>query len=283
MSAAASGKAGAGLPVPTTPEGRTGLAALVSAPERSLIALDFDGTLAPIVADPTAARPEPGAVEALRRLAPDVGTIAVISGRPAMDAIEYGRLHLIPGLIVLGHYGRERWQNGTLTRPPSQPGVEAARRELPSVLARARAPEGIWTEDKGEAVAIHTRRTARPREALEQLREPLANLAERTGLRMEPGRFVIELRPAGTDKGSTLANLASESEPSSILFCGDDLGDAPAFARIREFRAAGTPGLAVWSQSAEVARLGEEADLIVDGPPGVVALMQALAGVLARK
>jgi trehalose 6-phosphate phosphatase len=255
----------------------------MAAPERSLIALDFDGTLAPIVADPTAARAEPGAVEALRRLASDIGTLAVISGRPAMDAIEYGRLHLVPGLIVLGHYGRERWQSGTLTKPPSQPGVERARRELPDVLAEAGAPEGIWTEEKGEAVAIHTRRAARPHEALEQLREPLANLAERTGLLMEPGRLVIELRPAGTDKGSTLADLANENEPSSILFCGDDLGDAPAFACIRDLRTHGTPGLAVWSRSPEVVGLGTDADLIVDGPPGVVALMQALAEVLERK
>ena len=71
------------LPRPATPEGRAGLDALLARPGQALIATDFDGTLAPIVADPRAARPLPGAVPALRRLARVVGTVAVITGRPA--------------------------------------------------------------------------------------------------------------------------------------------------------------------------------------------------------
>ena len=76
-----------GPPVPRTEAGRAGLAALLRAPGRALIALDYDGTLAPIVTDPADARPHPAAVAALRRLAPLVGTLAVITGRPARAAV----------------------------------------------------------------------------------------------------------------------------------------------------------------------------------------------------
>ena len=72
-----------GLPSPHSEPGRAGLAALLRAPGRALIALDYDGTLAPIVSDPKAARPHPGAAAALRRLSPLAGTLAVITGRSA--------------------------------------------------------------------------------------------------------------------------------------------------------------------------------------------------------
>lgn len=273
---------GMGAPLrPRTPEGRYGLAALIREPARALIALDFDGTLSPIVADPDAAYAHPGAAPALRRLAAVIGTLAIITGRPAAVAVELGGFAGIPGLIVLGQYGRERWEAGTLTGPAASPEVAAARRELPAVLAAAAAPEGTWTEDKGDALAVHTRRAARPREALELLRGPLSGLAGRSGLVVEPGRFVIELRPAGADKGSALKNLARKRRSGAILFCGDDLGDVPAFRAVATLRADGIPGLAVCSGSAEVTGLAEHADLMVDGPGGVVGLLSALAGAFA--
>jgi trehalose 6-phosphate phosphatase len=265
------------LPAVRTEPGRAGLAALLRAPRRALIAMDYDGTLAPIVADPAAARPDPRADEALRRLAPLVGTLAVITGRSAAAAIELGRLDQVPGLIVLGQYGRQRWQAGTLTSPPPPPGIDAARQELPQVLAAAGAPEGTWAEDKADALAVHTRRTAEPGPALDRLRGPLADLAARTGLAVEPGRMVIELRPPGSDKGQTLKSLALESGASSVMYCGDDLGDVPAFRAVADLRADGVPGLAVCSGSAEVTALAELADLVVDGPAAVVALLGSLA------
>ena len=271
----------AGLPVPRTDAGRAGLAALVRTPGRALIAMDYDGTLAPIVTDPAAARPHPDAVEALRRLAPLAGTLAVITGRAARAAVELGGLDQVPGLIVLGQYGRQRWESGTLTSPPSPPGVAAARRELPGVLAAAGAPEGTWTEDKADALAVHTRRTAEPALALDRLRGPLADLAARTGLAVEPGRMVIELRPPGSDKGQALTDLVAQRHASSVMYVGDDLGDAPAFRAVAGLRGRGVPGLAVCSGSAEVTALAELADLVVDGPAGVVALLRSLAAAMA--
>jgi len=266
-----------GLPAPRTAEGRAGLAAIRQDPGTALIAMDFDGTLSPIVADPREARAHPGAVAGLRGLAGLVGTLAVITGRPAMEAVELGGFGSIPGLIVLGHYGWERWEDGALAAPPPPPGVATARARLPELLAEAGAPEGTRIEDKGSALAVHTRRTADPAAALAAVADPLADLAAATGLTLEPGRLVIELRPPGMDKGSALTALAAERKSGAILFAGDDLGDLPAFGAVRALRAAGHPGLTVCSASGEVSELAAEADLVVAGPDEVAALLSALA------
>ena len=260
-----------------TPEGRAGLDALLAAPRRALIATDFDGTLAPIVAEPSAARAHRGAVPVMTRLARAVGTLAVITGRPAPEAVAYGGLDAIPGLIVLGDYGRQRWQDGTLAEPDPPPAVQAARQALPGVLSRAGAPDGVWVEDKVHALAVHVRRAADPQSALGVLRGPLHDLAARLGLTAEPGRMVIELRPPGLDKGAALTSLVRERAADCVVFCGDDLGDLPAFAAVRALRADGIPGCAVASASEESPQVADQADLVVDGPGGVVALFAAIA------
>src|SRR5581483_7178802 len=107
------------LPEPRTSEGRAGLAAILRDPGRALIALDFDGTLSPIVSEPSAARAHPAAVPALSDLSGLVGTLVIITGRAAAGAVEAGGLSEVPGLVVLGHYGWERWQDGKLESPPA--------------------------------------------------------------------------------------------------------------------------------------------------------------------
>jgi len=265
-----------------TPEGQAGLEALLAGPRQALIATDFDGTLAPIVPDPRAARAYPGAVPVLARLAEAVGTLAVITGRPAAEAVAYGGLEAVPGIIVLGHYGGQRWQDGTLTGPDVPLTVGAAREALPGVLSRAGAPDGTWVEDKGQALAVHTRRAADPDAALRVLRGPLGELAERLGLAAEPGRMVIELRPPGIDKGTALVGLARERAADPVIFCGDDLGDLPAFAAVRALRAGGIRGCAVASASAESPQVAVAADLAVDGPEGIVDLLAAIAAALGQ-
>jgi trehalose 6-phosphate phosphatase len=271
-------RAEAGLPVPRTAAGRDGLAALLAAPSRALLALDFDGTLAPIVADPAAARAKPAAAAALRDLAALAGTVAVITGRPAREAAEFAGVAGVPEIVVLGHYGRQRWERGVLESPPSPPGLAVASAELPAVLAQAGADPATWVEDKNESVAVHTRRAADPSAELGRLRAPLAALADRAGLVVEPGRLVLELRPPGADKGQALRALAAERRPAAIMFCGDDLGDRPAFLAVRELRADGTPGLAVCIGSAEApADLAADADLVLAGPDEIARLLAGLA------
>jgi trehalose 6-phosphate phosphatase len=269
------------LPRPATPEGQAGLDALLRRPRSGLLALDFDGTLAPVVPDPRDARAHPGAVPALTRLAQTVGTVAIITGRPAAEAVAFGGLDAVPGLIVLGHYGWQRWQAGELTAPEPPPAVAKARHALPGLLRDAGAPEGTWVEDKTHALAVHTRRTADPGAALARLGGPLRKLAAELGLAAEPGRMVLELRPRGIDKGAAVKGLVSETTARSVIFCGDDLGDLAAFDAVRQLRAAGIPGCTVASASPEAPRIAAAADLVVDGPDGIVRFLEAIAGMLS--
>ncbi|GGX63561.1 trehalose-phosphatase [Streptomyces minutiscleroticus] len=274
------------IPTPVTPDGRDGLAAVLERPARAVLAFDFDGTLAPIVADPEQARAHPDAVPALAALAPRVASVAVVTGRPAGVAVRNGGFAGVPGLehlTVLGHYGAERWDavTGTVNAPAPHPGVAAVRAELPGFLDGIGAWRGTWIEEKGRAVAVHTRRAEDPQAAFEALRAPLTELAARHGLIVEPGRLVLELRPPGMDKGVALTEYVREIGAGAVLYSGDDLGDLPAFAAVEKLRRDGVPGLLVCSGSAEVAELAERADLVVDGPQGVVDLLRALASRLA--
>ncbi|WP_424855017.1 trehalose-phosphatase [Streptomyces sp. SAI-170] len=281
--ASAGASAGVGaLPEPVTEAGRVGLDALLARPGKAVIALDFDGTLAPIVPDPDQARAHPDAAPALARLAPRVASVAVITGRPAGVAVRYGGFAGVAGLehlVVLGHYGAERWDaaSGGVSAPAPHPGVAAVRAELPGVLDGVGAWQGTWVEEKGRAVAVHTRRAEDPQAAFEMLREPLGALAARHGLIVEPGRMVLELRPPGMDKGVALEEWVRSVGAECVVYAGDDLGDLPAFAAVSKLRADGIPGLLVCSGSDEVAELRERADVVVDGPSGVVQLLSALA------
>ncbi|MFE5816756.1 trehalose-phosphatase [Streptomyces sp. NPDC056479] len=266
------------LPTPSTGPGRDGLAAILARPARALIALDFDGTLAPIVPDPEKARAHPDALPALAALAPKVAAVAVVTGRPADVAVRYGGFAGVPGLehlVVLGHYGAERWDavSGEVTAPDPHPGVAAVRAALPGLLDG----HGTWTEDKGHAIAVHTRRGKDPQGTFDALREPLTDLAARNGLIVEPGRMVLELRPPGMDKGVALREYVRELGAESVLYAGDDLGDLPAYAAVDRLRSDGTPGLLVCSGSEEVTELSKQADIVVDGPEGVVRLLRGLA------
>jgi trehalose 6-phosphate phosphatase len=258
---------------PHTTEGADGLAAIRKSPGEALLAFDFDGVLAPIVPDPAAARADPRAAPALGRLAPLVGSVVIITGRPAAVAVEYGGLEGIDGLTVLGQYGLERWESGKLITPEPSPGVTEVRDKLPRVLEAAGVPAGVFIEDKGHALAVHTRRAAEPQVALERLRSILIALAARHGLVVEPGRFVLELRPPGMDKGVALRGIVAERGAGAVLFAGDDLGDLPAFDTVEALRAEGIPGIKVCSGSAEVTAVAARADLIVDGPAGIVELI----------
>ncbi|MGW4783150.1 trehalose-phosphatase [Streptomyces sp. NPDC004230] len=274
------------LPTPATPAGRDGLDAILTRPGRAVLAFDFDGTLAPIVPDPDQARAHPDAVPALAALAPKVAAVAVVTGRPADVAVRYGGFAEVPGLehlVVLGHYGAERWdaRTGTVDAPAPHPGVAAARAELPALLEAIGPREGTWIEEKGRAVAVHTRRAGDPQAAFEALRDPLAGLAARHGLIVEPGRFVLELRPPGMDKGVALLEYAREIGAGAVMYAGDDLGDLSAFAAVDKLRSDDVPGLLVCSGSDEVTELAQRADLVVDGPPGIVRLVRSLADGIA--
>ncbi|CAM5350058.1 MULTISPECIES: trehalose-phosphatase [Streptomyces] len=274
------------LPLPDTAAGREGLEALLARPGEAVVGLDFDGTLAPIVSDPERAGAHADAVPALAQLAPLVRSVAVITGRPAEQAVLLGGFADEAGLghlTVLGHYGAQRWDaaTGELHTPEAPPGLAAARAELPAVLADAGDPPGSWTEDKGQAFAVHTRRADDPEGAFAALRGPLGGLADRHGLHLEPGRLVLEIRPRGVDKGVALTAYVEETGAGAVLYAGDDLGDLAAYDAVDRLRERGVPGLLVCSGD-EVPELASRADLVVRGPGQVAALLAGIAETVRR-
>ncbi|WP_435746313.1 trehalose-phosphatase [Nocardioides sp. SYSU DS0663] len=269
----------------TSAEGEQRYAALVRAASRAVVGLDFDGTLSPIVEDPTKAHVHPDAGQVLRELSAEVAAIAVVTGRPARQALDLGGLEEVGAdvaaagkhLFVLGQYGNERWSSErrriVSPRPPA--GLSTFLRELPRALREADAAEA-WVEDKGLAHAVHTRRLPDPQGAHQRLLPVLRDLAGRNGLAVEPGRHVIEVRAPGMDKGKAVEVLAEEVGAGAFLFAGDDLGDVPAFKALRTMADGGMPTLLVCSASEEENALVELADVVVDGPDGVLDLLRQL-------
>lgn len=274
---------------PTGPVSDAGIAAMraiMANPQQTMIGLDFDGTLAPIIDDPDQAFADQAAVDALATLGPLVGSIVVITGRPAATAVRLGGFAGRPGLesmIVLGQYGVERWDagSGEFTSPPEPDGVADVDQELPDVLA-SQGLEEARIEHKGRAIGVHTRQLPDPGGAFDQLVEPLTDLAHRHGLQVEPGKHVLEIRSQGFDKGDALRAVVAEVGARQVVFAGDDLGDLPAFRAVQELRAEGIPGLLVCSASHEEDALAEMSDLVLDGPAGVGEWLSRLAESLAR-
>lgn len=270
----------------TSPDAERHYADLVRATPTTVAAFDFDGTLSPIVEDPAAARIHPDLPEALSDLAAQVRAIAVITGRPVRQALALGDLEELGArldgqgrdLYVLGQYGNERWSSldrrVVSPRPPH--GLSGFLRDLPSALRGADAAEA-YVEEKGLAIAVHTRRLDDPEGTFERLQEPLSDLARHHELTVEPGRHVIEVRAAGMDKGVAVRRLAQEVGAEGFLFAGDDLGDLEAFRAVESLREEGLATLLVCSASAEQSALLDLADVVVEGPDGVLDLVRELA------
>ncbi|WP_408896463.1 trehalose-phosphatase [Nocardioides sp. R1-1] len=266
-------------------EGEQRYDALVRVARRTVVGLDFDGTLSPIVDDPARAHIHPDAPAVLTELAEEVAAIAVITGRPARQALDLGGLEEVGDaldaagkeLFVFGQYGNERWSSSRRrivgARPPR--GLATFERDLPRALRSAGASDA-YVEDKGLAVAVHTRRLEDPEAAFDRLLPPLRELAERHGLVLEPGRSVIEVRSAGSHKGLVVNRLAAVLDAEGFVFAGDDLGDIEAFEAVEELGRRGLATLRVCSASDEQSALMALSDVVVRGPAGVLDLLRRL-------
>ncbi len=260
-------------------------AAVVRAADDLVVGLDFDGVLAPIVDDPAQAHIHPDAGRVLTDLAAQVRAVAVVTGRPARQALALGGLEEVGNaigesgreLFVLGQYGNERWTSTDrrVISPKPPRGLATFMGDLPRLLRSADAAQA-WVEEKGLAVAVHTRRLDDPADAFERLLPVLREAARGRDLDVEPGRNVIEVRAPGMHKGMAVHRLAEELQAKAFAFGGDDLGDIEAFKAVEELRAAGMPGLLVCSGSDEVTELADMADVVVDGPDGVLELLREL-------
>ena len=241
------------------------------------LCLDFDGTLSPIVDDPGAARPLHGIVELLAPLAARFAAVALISGRPAAYLAEHVAA---PGVRYLGLYGLQEIRDGQVwvdsRLEVAGPAVVAAHEDLkthPAVQA-----SGAWLEDKEYAVAVHTRRVPDPDRWAAPIDAAAREVAGRHGLEVVPGKLVWELRPAvRSDKGDAVRRVVAESGAREVVVVGDDLGDLAAFAAAAQLAAEGRDALRVAVASAEAPpALLSEADLVVEGPAGVLGFLQRL-------
>jgi trehalose 6-phosphate phosphatase len=267
------------LPRPRTLAGAVGLQVLLADPSDAVVAVDFDGTLAPIVERPEDARPASGAIDALTALCGTVAACAVVTGRAADEAVRLGGLDAVPGLVVLGHYGLQRWKDGRLDSPEPAAEIAQARVLLDALVTSASG--GVHLEDKEHSLVVHTRPASDPAAALAAISPHVEAVAARLGLETVPGRFVIEVRPAGTDKGLAVRRLVEEAGAHVAVYVGDDLGDLAAFDAIDAMRAEGAGGLTVASVSADAPpQLAQRADLALEGPDAVVGFLRDLAAAL---
>jgi trehalose 6-phosphate phosphatase len=267
----------------TSAEGERRWAALVRAAAGTIVGLDFDGTLSPIVDDPAAAHIHPEASDVLVALAEQVAAVAVITGRPARQALDLGGLEEVgravgdagKELYLFGQYGNERWTSTDrrVISPRPPPGLSSLLRDLPRLLRRADA-EDAFVEEKGLAVAVHTRRLPDADAAFQRLLPEIRELAERHDLVVEPGRNVIEVRSPGMHKGLAVDRLVQEVDAGGFLFAGDDLGDLEAFEAVRALAEDGMPTLLVCAASEEENALVAHADVVVKGPDGVLDLLR---------
>lgn len=250
-------------------------AQLRAAPAHAGLVLDFDGTLAPIVEDPERSALPPGAAPVLERLARRLAVVALLSGRPAAFLAERAP---VPGVLLLGAYGAQVHRDGELrTADAVAPWLPAVRDAATSLRAALDGSDGVHVEDKGLAVAVHWRRAADRDAAERRVAGVVDPLAERTGLHREAGKFVIELRAPGVDKGSALGRLADDAGLTTLVYAGDDLGDLPAFAATRE---RGGTCLVVRHGAETAPEVAAAGDVHFDGVPALTAWLADLATTL---
>ncbi len=255
------------------------LSPLRSDPGRSAVLLDVDGTLAPIVRYAEEAHVPESTRSLLIELARRYAVVACVSGRRASDA---RRIVAIGTISYLGSHGTELLRAGW-TEPALDPAVRDWSRRIQEFGREADAPElhrlRVRIEDKGSIVAFHWR-AAPDEEAARAAIDAVAARAEQAGLRTHWGRKVLEVRPpVRMDKGAGIVAFLSGMDLDAAVYVGDDATDVDAFHGLGELLAERRLryALRVCVNSDEgPSELAQEADLVVDGPDGVRALLEAL-------
>jgi trehalose 6-phosphate phosphatase len=253
---------------------------LRSAPGRSAVVCDIDGTLAPISARPEDAVVPEDARAALRALAARYALVGCLSGRRATEA---RRMVGVDELVYVGNHGFESLALGD-REPRIDPAVgerATAARELVDVLGSERLDgAGLRVEDKGAIQSLHWRGAADEPRAQREAEAIAATAAER-GLEARWGRKVLELRPAAPiDKGSAIERLVAGGSIARALYGGDDVTDLDAFGALRRMRSEGGLEHAVCvgvASDEEPPDLRRRSDVVVSGTAGFLDLLRSLA------
>jgi trehalose 6-phosphate phosphatase len=204
------------------PEGEAALAALLQ--RRPLLGFDFDGTLAPIVAQADEAHIPDAVAQRLQALAA-LCPVVVVSGRAVSDL--RGRLGFVPHHIV-GSHGADDPSTDIAAAHAHAAALEPLRAHLRR-HAEELAAAGVTIEDKRLSIALHYRRAPDPRRArmlLRRLLEPAS-----AGLAVFAGKRVFNATARGApDKARAMHRLVRRFGADCALFAGDDVNDEPVFA-----------------------------------------------------
>jgi trehalose 6-phosphate phosphatase len=233
-----------------------GLARLAEDPSRAAVLLDVDGALAPIVPRPDDARVPPETQAELRRLHGRYALVGCVSGRAGADA---RRVVGVPELVYVGNHGLEL-----------DPAADDWTERLGTFMADVEWPD---VEEKTLTASLHYRNSADQEAARADLEE-IAASARAAGFVARFGRKVLEvLPPLDASKGTAVAALLGDHGLGRALYAGDDTTDLDAFRALEPLEV----GVRVAVASPEgPAELEEAADLVVDGPPGLLALLRRL-------
>lgn len=237
---------------------------------------DFDGTISPIVTDPSLARPVTGAGGALATLAQRLAVVAVITGRSPLDA---RRLTGVPGILIAGNHGLE-WLEPTEPEPRPAPGAAGMAERLDDVLGRLPEMPGVVPEHKGISASVHYRLAPDPEAARAAIVEALGDV-EDLGLRIGHGRMIVELRPVGLgDKGSATRAIVERFGLRGVVVLGDDATDLDMFRAVDQLRGAGRLRgaiIGVGGAAGEVLpALAQASDVVLTDPAEVAELLFAL-------
>jgi trehalose 6-phosphate phosphatase len=224
-----------------------------------LVALDFDGVVAPIVDEPGAARPLDASAAAVEALAGRDGVhVALVSGRALEDLRAVAAPP--PGAVLVASHGAE------VDGAPSPPVPEQALRAVTDALeAVAAGHPGTAVERKPSAAVLHTRRADRE-VAAAATEAALRAVEDVDGARVIRGKEVVEVAVVAADKGSAVRDLRARLGVDAVLYVGDDVTDEDAFAALE---GDGDVGVKVGDG-------GTRAAYRVDGPEQVTALLDRL-------
>lgn len=197
-------------------------------PAKTALFLDLDGTLAPIAPSPDAVRPSAALTALLRKASRRLdGRLAVVSGRSLEDIDR-----ILEGAVTAAaavHGLVRRTASGSVLVHPPHPGLNYARVKLDRLTDRP----GVFIEDKRLGLAIHYRRAPEAEDAV--IRNSRA-IAATTGLVLQLGSMVAELRTPGADKGESVRAFMAEQPfaGATPVFVGDDLTDEDGFSAAAE-------------------------------------------------
>jgi trehalose 6-phosphate synthase/phosphatase len=223
---------GVGKIAPGIPDPLQAAIVTLAGVERLLVALDFDGTLAPLVDRPEDARATERARAAIERLASDEETrVAIVSGRALQSLTEVANPSA--GTLLSGSHGVELQLDAGGVQLDLRDNELAKLERLGQIVEQVAATTpGAWIEHKPAGLALHTRRlsttdgAALQQDAREHVETELVGITVRTG------KAVLEFAVRESDKGESLNRLRQHVGATAVLYIGDDVTDEDAFATL---------------------------------------------------